>query len=30
LLLDTSAFPALLTGDREVFAKLAEAETVFL
>jgi tRNA(fMet)-specific endonuclease VapC len=30
LLLDTSAYTALLTGDREVFSKLAEAETVFM
>ena len=30
LLLDTSAYTALLTGDREVFSKLAESETVFM
>ena len=30
LLLDTSAYTALLTGDREVFSKMAEAETVFM
>ena len=30
LLLDTSAYTALLTGDREVFSRLAESETVFM